>query len=348
VIILGPLYPGRDVWFVLFISLVLLFSACDLAEQSASQTSIVRVNGSSTVYPLSEAVAEEYRTAAPETRVLVGISGTGGGFKRFVRGEVEISGASRPIGTPEIKLASENRVEFIELPVAYDGIAVVVHPENDWCSSITLQELKRLWETSAQGKVVRWNQIRPDWPDRRINLFGPGVDSGTYDYFTRAVVGEEGASRGDFTSSEDDNVLVLGVAGDVNALGFFSFVYYEENRERLNLVAVDDGRPETGEGPVAPSRETVFNGTYQPLSRPVFLYVRRNAAERLEVSKFVEFYLQMVPHLAAEMGYIPLPETVYELVVSRFRMKVSGTVFGSGGSRVGVTIAELFAAESIG
>jgi phosphate transport system substrate-binding protein len=305
----------------------------------------ITIDGSSTVYPISEAMAEEFRREQPDVRITIGVSGTGGGFKKFTRGETDISNASRPIKDSELQMAQEGNVDFIELPVAYDGIAIVVHPRNSWCDSITVEELKRLWEPSAQGKVKRWNQVRTNWPDREIHLFGPGVDSGTYDYFTGAIVGKEGASRGDFTSSEDDNVLVQGVASDELALGFFGYAYYEENRQRLKVVPVDDGIGENGAGPVTPSVETVKNGTYQPLSRPVFIYVRSQALERPEMKLFMDFYLQNAPSLVREVGYIPLPDEVYQMALDRVDRKITGSAF-AGGSQVGVSIQELMARES--
>jgi phosphate transport system substrate-binding protein len=305
----------------------------------------VTIDGSSTVYPISEAMAEEFRREHPDVRITVGVSGTGGGFKKFARGETDLTNASRPIKESELQATREGNVDFVELPVAYDGIAIVVNPANNWCNSLTVEELKRLWEPSAQGKVKRWNQVRTNWPDREIHLFGPGVDSGTYDYFTGAIVGQEGASRGDFTSSEDDNVLVQGVAADELALGFFGYAYYEENQGRLKSVPVDDGNPENGAGPIAPSVETVKNSTYQPLSRPIFIYARTQALDRPEVRLFVDFYLQNAPSLVREVGYIPLPDEAYELALDRVNRKVTGSVF-AGGSQVGVSIQELLAKES--
>lgn len=324
---------------------VSLSLACAGGDTTGGLSGEVRIDGSSTVYPISEAVAEEFRREQPGVRVMVGISGTGGGFKKFTRGETDISDASRPIKSSEEEVARASRIEFIELPVAYDGLAVVVNPNNTWCSSMTVEELKQLWQPEAQEKITRWNQVRSQWPDREIHLFGPGVDSGTYDYFTEAVVGKEGASRGDLTSSEDDNVLVQGVSRDENALGFFGYAYYEENRGKLKLVAVDDQNPDNGEGAILPSPETVSNGTYQPLSRPIFIYVGEQAAGRPEVARFVEFYLQNAPALVREVGYIALPERAYQLALERFQKRVTGTIF-SGGSQVGVSMEELLQREN--
>ena len=222
---------------------------------------VITIDGSSTVFPISEAVAEDYQSTHPGARVTVGRSGTGGGFQKFCRGEIAIAGASRPITAPEIAACRQGNVEFVELPIAYDGLAVVVNPQNTWATSITVAELKRLWEPEAQRRVMRWSQVREGWPDEPIRLFGAGVDSGTYDYFTKAIVGREHASRGDYTSSEDDNVLVQGVGGDRLALGFFGLAYYEGNRARLRLVPVDDGDAGNGAGPISPSQETVSRGT---------------------------------------------------------------------------------------
>lgn len=302
-------------------SIALLMTACALIscgsrESSGDKEAIegrITIDGSSTVYPITEAVAEEFRLEQRDVRITVGVSGTGGGFKKFSRGEIDINDASRPIKAPEAAAAKENQIDFVELTVAFDGLAVVVSKENTWVKDITVEELKMIWEPAAQEKVTRWNQIRKEWPDEEFNLYGPGVASGTYDYFTEAVVGKSGASRGDFTASEDDNVLVQGIEGDRNALGFFGYAYYEENRERLKLVGVDGGN-----GVVLPSVETVKNGTYAPLSRPIFIYVNKNAAKRKEVQAFVNFYLETAGELVADVGYIPLPQDQYDKELQEF------------------------------
>ncbi len=314
--------------------------------KGASATTMVTVDGSSTVFPISEAVAEEFGNANPGVRITVGLSGTGGGFKKFGAGEIDMTGASRPIKPSEVELCRKNGIEYIELPVAYDGLAVVVHPTNTWVSQLTVEDLKRMWEPEAQGKVLRWNQVRPEWPDKELRLFGPGVDSGTYDYFTAAIVGEEHSSRGDFTSSEDDNVLVQGVSRDESALGFFGYAYYEENRNLLKIVPVDDGKDENGKGPIAPSPTTVSDGTYQPLSRPIFLYISKKALEKKEVEAFVRYYLDHAAELSRSVGYIALPEKAYELARERLEKRVTGSVFGGAGSSVGVKIEELLTRES--
>jgi len=311
-----------------------------------SNTPTVKVDGSSTVYPITEAVAEEFGKTRPDVQVTVGISGTGGGFKKFCAGETDVSDASRPIKASEIALCANAGVEYVELPVAYDGIAIVVNPANDWAQTITVAELETIWAPASKGVVMKWRDVRAEWPDRPLTLFGPGVDSGTYDYFTEAVVGEEHSSRGDFTSSEDDNVLVQGVAGDSNALGFFGFAYYAENRDKLRLVPVDDGMPENGDGPVAPSLETIRNGTYQPLSRPLFIYVSSKSLDRPEVLEFATYFLQDGVPLVGEVGYVPLPEAAYPLALARLEARNTGSMFASGASQVGMTIDQLLAQET--
>ena len=304
----------------------------------------IAIDGSSTVYLISEAVAEGYQKTHRDRKVTVGVSGTGGGFKKFCAKETAISDASRPIKAAEVEACKAAGVEYIELPIAYDGLAVVVNPANTWVDKLTVAELKKLWEPDAQKKISKWNQIREDWPDKEIHLFGPGVDSGTYDYFTEAVVGKEHSSRGDYTSSEDDNVLVKGVSSDEGALGFFGYAYFAENAKKLKLVPIDDGKDENGKGPIAPSPETVQNGTYQPLSRPLFIYVSRAASERPEVAELVKFYLDTADKTSAEVGYVALPKRAYELGSKRFGDKRVGSMF-SGGSKVGVTIEQLMAGE---
>lgn len=262
---------------------------------------------------MTEAIAEEYRSESPDTRVTIGVSGTGGGFQKFLRGETDINNASRAIQPSERELASENGIDYLRLSVAFDGLAVVVNPENDWTDRFTVQELRTIWEPSAQGEVTQWSDIRPEWPDEELHLYGPGVASGTYDYFTEAVVGEAGSSRGDFTASEDDNVLVQGIATDRYALGFFGLAYFEENQDRLRLVGVDNGQ-----GPVEPSVETVSNGSYAPLSRPLFIYVSETAVRKGNVRRFVRFYLEQAPELSRQIGYVPMPDSAYQAQLERF------------------------------
>jgi len=329
--------------------LVLAVTAACGGGSSSSSTSagpaMVTLDGSSTVFPISEAVAEEFQRAQPGTRVTVGISGTGGGFQKFCRAETDISDASRPISATEIAVCQKAGVEYVELPIAYDGIAIVVNPKATWASDITVAELRTLWAPEAQGKVTKWNQVRASWPDREIHLFGAGVDSGTYDYFTEATTGKAKASRGDFTSSEDDNVLVQGVSSDELALGFIPFAYYEENRDKLKLLPVDDGKADNGAGAILPSPESIRTGTYQPLSRPIFIYVSKKAAERPEVQKFVDFYLAESDTLVREVNYVGLGADAYKLVAERFAARTTGSLFAGAENTVGVTIEQLLAKE---
>lgn len=314
-------------------------------NDAASKPEVIQLDGSSTVFPISEAVAEEFQKKHPGRRVTVGTSGTGGGLKKFCAGEIAIANASRPIKPSEVEQCKAAGIEFVELPIAYDGLAVVVHPEATWVDHLTVDELKTMWAPEAQGNIKRWSQVRKGWPDEELHLFGPGVDSGTYDYFTQAVVGKEHSSRGDYTSSEDDNVLVQGISTDRLALGFFGLAYYEENQGKLKAVPIEDGKPDNGAGPIAPSVQTVRDGTYQPLSRPLFLYVSTKAAARPEIADFVSFYLSESETLAAEVGYVPLPSTALALAMKRFDARTTGSVFGGEGSKVGVTIEQLLSAE---
>jgi phosphate transport system substrate-binding protein len=307
-----------------------------------SLSGTVAIDGSSTVFPISEAMAEEFqRAAGGRARVTVGISGTGGGFRKFCAGETDISDASRPISRSEIEACRGAGIEYVELPVAFDGLSVVVSPRNTFVDSMTVAELKKMWEPEAQGTVTRWNQIRPEWPDRPFRLYGAGSDSGTFDYFTEVINGREKASRGDYTASEDDNVLVQGVANDPDALGYFGFAYYEENTDKLKLVRIDDEKG--SEGPVAPSAESIANGTYQPLSRPIFIYAKRQSLDRPEVREFVRFYLD--PNNAGQfidqVGYVPFPAPYYERALQRLNAGQTGTVFG-GQSSQGVGLDDLF------
>jgi phosphate transport system substrate-binding protein len=314
------------------------------ANTPAPSDAVIAIDGSSTVYPITEAVAEEFR-AKSTARVTIGVSGTGGGFKKFCGGETAITGASRPIKPSEVSQCKEKAIDYVELPVAYDGISVAVNPANTWASQMTVRELRALFRPEAQNNLTRWSQVRSGWPDQEIHLFGAGVDSGTYDYFTAAIVGTEHSSRGDFTSSEDDNVLVQGVAMDKLALGFFGYAYYVENQSKLQLVAIDDENDANGKGAIAPSPATVIDGTYSPLSRPIFIYVSRAAVERPEVDAFMKFYLEHASKLVGEVGYIPLPERAYELARRRLSSRVVGSIFGGSGSRLGVSVEALLAAE---
>ncbi len=318
------------------------------AEAPAPAAQVIAIDGSSTVFPITEAVAEEFQKGG-QAKVTVGISGTGGGFKKFCAGETVIANASRPIKPEEVELCKQHSIEYIELPVAYDGLAVVVSKENTWLQKVTVKQLKMMWEPEAQDVVKKWQQVDPTWPNEELHLFGPGVDSGTYDYFTQAIVGKEHASRGDFTASEDDNVLVQGVSTDKNALGFFGFAYYESNADKLRLVPVDDENEANGAGAILPSLQTVADGTYQPLSRPVFIYISKAAIDaRPEVQAFAEFYVKHAATLTKEVGYIPMPAKAYELVADRLAKKVLGSLFAGKGSQVGVTMDKLLAAEQGG
>lgn len=265
----------------------------------------VLIDGSSTVYPISEAIFEEYAEEQPKVKVIVNSSGTGGGFKKFVTGETDINDASRPIKGKEQKLCEENGVKYLQLTVAYDGLAVVINPKNTWASEITVEELKKIWEPNSS--VTKWSDVRAEWPAEDIKLYGPGTASGTFDYFTEAIVGESGASRNDYSPNEDDNVLVNGIANDVNALGYFGLAYYEENKGKLQLVAINNGT-----ATVKPSMETVKDGSYAPLSRPLFIYVSDKSAKKAQVNDFVKFYLDNAKDIAEDVGYIPLPDTEYD------------------------------------
>ncbi|MDZ7715618.1 MAG: PstS family phosphate ABC transporter substrate-binding protein [Balneolaceae bacterium] len=297
-----------------YLALTILCAAFVTSCESGGPSNEVNIDGSSTVYPLTEAVAEEYRTEAPNVRVTIGRSGTGGGFQKFIRGDIDINNASREIQQSEAEVAQQNGIEYIGLKVAYDGLSVMVHPDNDWVDYLTVEELKKIWEPEAQGNITNWNDIREEWPDRQLNLYGAGTASGTFDYFTEAIVGKSGASRGDFTASEDDNVLVQGISTDKNALGFFGLAYYEENSEKLKLVPIKHGDKE----PVYPTVETVANDIYTPLSRPLFIYVTKQAAQRPNPQKFVNFYLDTASEVAGEVGYVAMPDSIYQIQKNRF------------------------------
>ena len=307
-----------------------------------AQQKIVKIDGSSTVFPITEAVAEEFQKAKKQqVKVTVGISGTGGGFKKFCRGETDIQDASRPILKKEMADCKAAGIEYFELPVAFDALTVVINPKNTFIKQLTVAEMKKMWEPGAQGKVTRWSQVNPSWPDAPMKLFGPGADSGTFDYFTEAVVGKSKSSRGDFTASEDDNVLVQGVSRDVNGLGYFGFAYYVENQDKLKAVPIvnDKGHP------VAPSMEAVEKGTYSPLSRPIFIYVSTKSLARPEVKEFVEYYMKHGGKLAKEVKYVPLPESAYRMAWEHVQKGKKGTVFG-GEAIIGITIEDLLSREA--
>jgi phosphate transport system substrate-binding protein len=306
------------------------------------QAQLVKIDGSSTVFPITEAMAEDFQKEQKgKVKVTVGISGTGGGFKKFCRGETDISNASRPILKKEMDDCKAAGVQYIELPVAYDALTVVINPQNKWAETVTVADLKKMWEPGAQGKVKTWKQVNPSWPDQPIKLFGPGADSGTFDYFTEAVNGKSKASRGDFTASEDDNVLVQGVSRDVNALGYFGFAYYLENKDKLKAARIAE---KSGSG-VEPSFEAVINGSYTPLSRPIFIYINAKSLDRPEVKAFVDFYMKNADMLVREVKYVPLPAKAYAYNTDHIQKKVLGTKFG-GENKVGLTIEQLMALEA--
>lgn len=320
--------------------MVASFILASLISNAIHAGPIIRIDGSSTVFPIAEAVVEDFQIAKRGAiRVTVGISGTGGGFKKFCRDEIDIANASRPILHSEMEACRKLGVQYIEMPIAFDALTVAINPRNDWVKSMTLAELKKIWEPEAQGKITNWNQVNPAWPDAKIKLFGAGADSGTFDYFTEAIVGKAKSSRGDFTASEDDNVLVQGIAGDTHGLGFLGFAYYIENQKKIKAVAID-----SGSGGVIPSIQTVQDGSYRPLSRPIFIYVNAKSADKPEIKEFINFYMRHATELIKEVKYIPLHEKFYDLNLEHFNNKVLGTVFG-GEASVGMTIDELFERE---
>ena len=319
-----------------------LILAASLLAAIPAYSQIVKIDGSSTVYPITEAVAEEFQKAKKnQIKVTVGISGTGGGFKKFCRNEIDISGASRPILKKEMDDCKAAGVEYFELPVAFDALTVVINPKNAFIKQLTVAEMKKMWEPAAQGKVTMWNQVNPAWPAQSMKLFGPGADSGTFDYFTEAVVGKSKSSRGDFTASEDDNVLVQGVSRDVNGLGYFGFAYYVENRDKLKAVPIVN---EKGQ-PVLPSFDAVIAGTYTPLARPIFIYVNAKSLGKPEAREFVEYYMTHGAKLAREVKYVPLPDAAYRTAWEHVTKGKKGTVFG-GIAEVGITIEELLRREA--
>ena len=313
-----------------------------VATMAQAQTKTVKIDGSSTVYPVTEAVAEEFQISNKgKINVTVGISGTGGGFKKFCRGEIDVANASRPIVTKEMEACRAAGVKYIELPIAYDALTVVINPKNDWIKSITVDELKKIWEPTAQKTITTWNQVNPAWPKEPLTLYGPGADSGTFDYFTEATMGKAKSSRGDFTASEDDNVLVQGVSRDKGALGYFGFAYYAENSKKLKVVPIVE---KAGAPAVTPSFETVKDGTYQPYARPIFIYINVASLDKPEVKSFVDFYLNQGPALIPQVKYVPLPEKAYTLAKENVAKKKIGTGFG-GVAEVGVSVEELLQRE---
>ena len=311
---------------------------CALVACGAGTTDI---DGSSTVFPITEAMVEDWGDSiGGSARVGIGISGTGGGFKKFCDGETDINDASRPIKASEVLKCAEGGIEFIELPVALDGLTLGVNPDNDFVSCLTIEELHTMWAPEAEGVIDRWNQVRADWPDEKLRLYGPGVDSGTFDYFTETINGEAQSSRGDFTSSERDNVLVRGIAGDRGSLGYFGYSYFVENRDILKMVAVDSGN-----GCIKPTDETINDGTYSPLSRPLFIYVSKMAWKEPDVKDFVSYFVSYDrADLLRDLGFVPFPERVHDLVLDRFQRGLSGTIFGGENPQHG-TVEEILAAN---
>jgi phosphate transport system substrate-binding protein len=308
----------------------------------AAHAQVVKVDGSSTVFPITEGVAEDFQKAKKGAiKVTVGISGTGGGFKKFCRGETDISNASRPILANEMAACKAAGVEYYELPIAFDAVTVVINPRNPFIKQLTVAELSTIYGPASQGKITRWNQVNPAFPNAPIKLFGAGADSGTFDYFTEAVNGKSKASRGDFTASEDDNVLVQGVSSDINAIGYFGYAYYAENTNKLKAVPIVNPKGQA----VSPSEATVLNGSYEPLSRPIFIYVNAKSVAKPEVKEFVEYMMKNTAKIAKEVKYVPLPAKAYSLGLEHINKGKKGTVFG-GKNEVGVTIEELLAREA--
>ena len=325
------------------LGVVAAFAAVFGGASAVAQAQTVKIDGSSTVFPITEAVAEDFQKSKKGAiKVTVGISGTGGGFKKFCRGETDISNASRPILKKEMEDCRAAGITYLEMPVAYDALTVVINPKNNFVKSLTVAELKKMWEPAAQGKVTNWNQINPEFPSAPLKLFGAGADSGTFDYFTEAITGKSKSSRGDFTASEDDNVLVQGVSRDVNSLGFFGFAYYVENRDKLKAVPIVD---KPGGKAVLPSMENVLNGTYQPLARPIFIYVNAAAIKKPEVKEFIEYYNKHGEVLAREVKYVPLPAKAYNYNLETMGKMRLGTKF-NGENKVGLTIEQLMKLEA--
>jgi len=311
--------------------------------QVAQAQQVVKVDGSSTVFPVSEAIAEEFqKSKRGAVRVTVGVSGTGGGFKKFCRGETDISNASRPITKQEMADCKTAGVTYLEMPVAYDALTVVINPKNTWAKSLTVAELRRMWEPSAQGKISNWNQVNQSFPNAPLKLFGPGADSGTFEYFTEAIVGKAKSSRGDFTASEDDNVLVTGVSRDINGLAYFGLAYYEANRDKLAGVAIVANNAKDA---VLPTSQNVENGTYQPLSRPIFVYINAKSVAKPDVREFVEFMNKNANKLVREVKYVPLPAKAYAYNLETMAKMRVGTKFG-GENKVGLTIEDLLKMEA--
>jgi phosphate transport system substrate-binding protein len=340
---------------ILIVSALALLTSCgenkksdtsqsDTSRSEKSQDASIKIDGSSTVFPVTEAVAEEFEKENQNTKVTANASGTGAGFKKFIRNEIDISGASRPIKESEDKACKESNIVYLEIPIAYDGLAVVISKENTWVDFLTVAELKKIWEPSAKGTITHWDQVRKGWPHEKINLYGAGTESGTFDYFTEAIVGEARSCRPDYTASEDDNALVSGVAGDKYSLGYFGYAYFFENKDKLKLVPIDDQKDDNGKGPILATTETIVNGTYQPLSRPLFIYINKESSKRPEVASFVNYYIDQAPTLVPETGYVALSPEAYKLVKARFTSGTTGSLFLTLKTTVGVKLEEVLKA----
>lgn len=324
----------------------LLLTSSLLTQVSFAQTKTIKIDGSSTVYPITEAIAEEFQKEKKSTiNVTVGVSGTGGGFKKFCRGETDIQDASRPISSAEMEDCKKAGIKYFELPIAYDATVVAVHAKNTWVNEITVDQLKKVWEPAAQGKIKKWNQINPAWPDVEIKLYGAGSDSGTFDYFTEAIVGKAKSSRGDYTASEDDNTLIKGISGDKNSLGYIPMSYYMENKKSLKALAIIGNQKGASEKGVLPSKETVENNTYFPLSRPLFIYVNNASIVKPEVNEFVKYYIKNAMTIVPSVKYVALPAKAYQMAEEHFSKGKLGTVFGKE-SHVGLRIEDLMKKES--
>ena len=346
--------PGGWLALSAFFALAALAAGCGGCNSDGANTpggnkpaskvsGTIEIDGSSTVYRLSVGAYELFREEHPGVNVTVNYSGTGAGFGKFIEGKLDIADASRPIQQGEIDKAQANGVEYLELPVAFDALTVAVNAQNDWADAMTVDELKKLWEPAAKDTITKWNQIRPEWPDKKISLFGAGHDSGTFDYFTEAIIGKKGAIRSDGTATEDDNIIVQGIQGDKYALGYLPYAYFEPNKSKLKALKID-WKPDDEVGPIAPSPESVTAGTYNPLSRPLFIYVNKKSAERPEVQAFVEFYLSHAKELCGQLQYVSLPDAAYEMAKARLAKMQTGTGFG-GKSEFGLPIEEILQRE---
>jgi len=317
------------------LGMAVIIAAAFTSGYASAADKVIKIDGSSTVYPVTEAVAEEFQIAT-KNKVTVGESGTGAGFKKFCRGETDISNASRPIAQKEMDACKEAGIQFIELPIAFDALTVVVNSKNDWVKSLSVEELKKMWE--PKSSVKNWKQVNAAYPDKALALFGPGTASGTFDYFTEAINGKSKASRTDYTPSEDDNVLVQGVSGNAGGLAYFGYAYYEENKDKLRAIPIS---AKAGSPAVMPSPEAVKDGTYQPLARPIFIYVNAtSAAFKPEVKAFVNYYLEHAPTLVKEVKYVPLTTEDYAAVKEHFKALKPGTGFG-GKNEVGIKVKDL-------